>query len=174
MVRIAPGPIIVALLGCLGAAALGLTTYTLPIEGAASDPELYALLSAALHDPAKPLPSASGILAVQTVAPESTEGASPLPARAVRLGGATAVSEEASAWVISAAAADSVALREWLGRWVWASAVTDGDTFRLSLHRMSFHPGCPWMSRLDAVSARYVDYTTRLVRVTATCPAIAH
>jgi hypothetical protein len=171
MGRIAPGPIIVALLGCLGAAALGLTTYTLPFEGAASDPELLALLSAALHDPPKPLPSASGILAVQPVLPESTEGRSPLPARAVRLGGGAAISEAARAWVTSAAATDPAALREWLGRWVWASAVTDGDTVRITLHRVSFHPGCPWMSRLDAVSARSADFTTRLVRVTGTCPA---
>lgn len=173
MVRITPGPIIVALLGCLGAAALGLTTYTLPIQGAASDPDLYALLSAALHDSPKQLPPISVVLAVQAVAPEPTAGDSARPERVVPLQGAAAASEASNAWVTAAAAADPAALREWLGRWVWASAVTDGDTVRLTLHRVSFHRGCPWMSRLDAVTARSPDFTTRLVRVTGTCPAMA-
>ncbi len=174
MVRITPGPIIVALLGCLGAAALGLTTYTLPIQGAASDPDLYALLSAALHDSPKQLPPISVTLAVEAVATEPTAGDSAWPERAVPVGGAATVSEESSAWVTAAAAADPAALREWLGRWVWATAVTAGDTVRLTLHRVSFHRGCPWLSRLDAVTARSADYRTRLVRVTGTCPGIAN
>lgn len=174
MVRITPGPIIVALLCCLGAAALGLTTYTLPIQGAASDPDLYALLSAALHDSPKQLPPISVTLAVEAVATEQKEGDSAWPERAVPVGGATTVSEESSAWLTAAAAADPAALREWLDRWVWATAVTTGDTVRLTLHRLSFHRGCPWLSRLDAVTARSADYRTRLVRVTGTCPGIAN
>ncbi len=174
MVRITPGPIIVALLGCLGAAALGLTTYTLPIQGAASDPELFALLSAALHDPPKQIPPVSGTLAIEAVAPEPIAGDSALPEPAVPVEGAAADSEKLSAWVTAAATADPAALREWLGRWVWATAVTTGDTVRLTLHRVSLHRGCPWMSRLDAVTARSPDFTTRLVRVTGTCPAIAN
>ena len=171
MVRITSGPIIVALLGCLGAAALGLTTYTLPIEGAASDPELRTLLSAALRDSSVPLPLASSVLPLQSTTPANLAAPSVPESRDSVARSDASIADEAHAWVTAAAAADPAALRAWLGRWVWASAVTDGDTVRLTLHRLSRHPGCPWLNSLTATSARSTDYHTRLIRVTATCPA---
>ncbi|MEO8634028.1 MAG: hypothetical protein ABI587_02015 [Gemmatimonadales bacterium] len=173
MVRISSGTITVALAGCLIAAALGLTTYTRPLEGASSDPDLVGLLRAALHDSSPSLPAVSNVLPVQAIPDSDGEAQSLVTGRPDTVETDSSIAPGAQTWVASAAAADPAALRDWLGRWVWATAVTDGDTLRLTLHRLSFHSGCPWISRLDAVTTRSADFAPRLIRVTGTCPAIA-
>ena len=161
MARTGLSPIIVSLLACFGAVAIGLTTYTLPIEGAASDPELVALLRAALHDSTTSLPPLTSLLQVQAVPADTGAIAH----------AAESATTDLTRWITAAAAADPAALRAWLGRWVWATAVTERDTFRLTLRQLTFHAGCPLISRLDAVSARPTDLPLQLIRVTGTCPA---
>ena len=98
------------LFAALGATAVALTTYTFPIEGAASGPELYALIAGALHDPAPPRRPALGTSAIKPDTP-------PAGAPGILPGGAGTASEgvvafgEPAAWAASAAAADSGALR---------------------------------------------------------------
>jgi hypothetical protein len=169
MVRLPAGPLIVALLGCLGAVALGLTTYTLPIQGAASDPDLARLLHTVLHDSTPTMTSATAVLPVRAAPIEAEQ---PAPGTTAWSGSAHDEPTTDAAWLAAAVAADSAAVRDWLGRWVWATAVTQGDTLRLSLHRVSLRPGCPWMSRLDAITTRSAAAGTRLVRVTGTCPRL--
>ncbi|MDZ4863943.1 MAG: hypothetical protein SGJ01_10905 [Gemmatimonadota bacterium] len=173
MIRLSRGPVIVALLGSLGAATLGLTTYTLPIQGAASDSRLLAVLRAALHDPTDTLPSASSYFAVETPTDTIRPADPTRQADAPGIAHDEAVLAGGQAWVTAAAATDPAALRAWLGRWVWSSAVTDGDTIRVTLHRVSLHANCPLISRLDAVTARSDYFDAHLVRVTGTCPRVA-
>ena len=164
-------PAALATLGALGAAGLALTTYTAPIRGASSDPVLYNLIAAALHD--------------SQITPGPHLGMSPLP-----LGPASTAAEpwthstaprdpvepfgvphEPTVWATQAAQADSGALRDWLGRWVLATSTTKGDTVRMTLRRWSARPGCPWVSSLVATTAGVVRGEYRLVDITATCPA---
>jgi hypothetical protein len=165
-------PTIIAVAGCLGFAALALTTYTFPIEGASSDPALYALLSSALHDP-QPVAHprlGSSPLQLTSNASADTALASPPPDPEHQ---PTAGRDDAGAWAKAAAAVDSGALRDWLGRWVVATTTTSHDTVRLTLHRWSRRPGCPWLSTLVATTTGAAQGDSRLVRITATCPRVS-
>ena len=169
MPRIAAVPTVIAVVAAIGFGALALTTYTFPIEGAASDPALYALIAGALHDPQ---PASRPLLGVSPLPLTSADSeATDLGHRLLRSDPVTSpLPDEAAAWAATAAGADSGALRDWLGRWVLATTTTSHDTVRLTLHRWSQRPGCPWLSTLVATTTGVARNEWRLVRITATCP----
>jgi hypothetical protein len=167
MARVGLPSILLAVFAGLGATAVALTTYTFPIKGAASDPELYGLIARALHDPAPPRRPALGTSAIE---PDVLPAAAP--------GIVLAGSEDPGAfdapavWAASAAAADSGGLRDWLGRWVLATATTSHDTLRLTLLRWSARPGCPRLSTLIATTTGLAGKAMHLATITATCPPL--
>jgi hypothetical protein len=169
MARIAFTPALIAVCGGLGLAALALTTYTFPIEGAATEPAVYNLIAVALHDPqlaAGPRLGPSP-LPLNPTSPVDTVPA-PQPSEAPVSG----PHSDPGAWARAAAMADSGALRDWLGRWVLATARTSHDTMRLTLRRWSHRPGCPSVSTLVATIAGVARGGYRLIGITATCPAL--
>lgn len=161
-------PIFIALLGILGAAAMALTTYTLPIEGASSDPELYNLLAAAVDEsPLAPHPSRGhSPLPITELAQPDTTGSSPAPST-------VSDTSQPHRWAQLAAAADPDAIRHWLGPLVVATAGVQGpDTFALTLHRISLDSGCPLLSTLSASFVAKNGHPDRLVHLQATCPRV--
>jgi len=167
MARIGFAPALIAICAGLGLAGLGLTTYTFPIKGAASDPTLYNLIAGALHDP--PLTPGPRLgtspLPVSPASPtESVSAPAPSAAEEPR--------DDPRAWAEAAAQADSGALRDWLGRWVLATARTSHDTLRLTLHRWSRRAGCPTLSTLVATTIGVSRGVYRLSGITATCPVL--
>lgn len=159
-------PLLIAILGILGASALALTTYTQPIQGASADPDLYNLLAAALGDPPvrnRPLVTQSP-LPITSLAPSN-------PATIADRPSAIADTTQPFRWAHAAAAADSVALREWLGPAVLATAgVHSPDTLSLTLHRISLHAGCPLFSTLTAAFVSKYGDSPRLAHLTSSCP----
>src|SRR6185369_11685712 len=111
---------LITIVGFAGAAAATLTRYGAPIEGAATDPELYKLI--AEESPGRKGPPIA------------------LPAPVSALGIA---SLRVTAWRAVAVEKDSIAVRQWLGRWVLATGETRGDTAQMTLWRLTLHSGCP-------------------------------
>jgi hypothetical protein len=157
---------LITVVGFAGAAAAALTRYGSPIEGAATDPELYKLI--AQESPGRRVTPAD------VSAPVSALGIAPLPDTA-RLrdsepGDASTTLDPVSAWRAVAVEKDSIAVRQWLGRWVLATGETRGDTARMTLWRFTLRPGCPLLSRLVVTTVGVASYEYRRVKVTSTCP----
>lgn len=157
---------LITVVGLAGAAAAAVTRYA-PIEGAATDPELYKLIAG--ESPAH------GITPISVAAQISALGIAPLhdtawsPNREPR--DTSTRLDPVSAWRAVAMNKDSIAVRQWLGRWVLATGETRGDTVRLTLWRLTLHPGCPLISKLIATSVGAASYEYRRVNVTSNCPA---
>jgi hypothetical protein len=159
---------LITVVGFAGAAAATLTRYGSPIEGAATDPELYKLI--AEESPGR------GVTPTSVPAAVTALGIAPLPDAASRDSGSrdsSARVNPVSAWRAVAVEKDSIAVRQWLGRWVLATGETRGDTARLTLWRLTLRPGCPLISRLVATSVGAASYEYRRVKVTSTCPEAA-
>jgi hypothetical protein len=150
----------------LGAAALGFTTYTRPIEGAGTDPDLRALIVRALHDSEPTLPSASTYLPVEVERPDSLQLAASRP------NSDQGPSGQVTDWLRRAALTDSAALRGWLGGWVGATVTTQHDAIHLTLYRLTLHRGCPLLSTLQTTSRRSANWQDRLTRIQSTCPVV--
>jgi hypothetical protein len=158
---------VLALGGTLAATCLVFTTYTRPIEGASADPALYDLIAAAVHAPSLPR------LPRQGQSPLPIVNATPSDTGSTRLapGGGTPAPSQSENWAETAAVTDSAALRDWLGSGVIAiRRVKAPDTLQLTLYRVSFRAGCPWVSRLVASSVGLYGKSPELVHVRATCP----
>src|SRR5262245_31792721 len=139
---------LISIVGFTGAAAAAITRFASPIEGAATDPELYKLI-------AEESPRHS-VTPVTMPAPISALGIAPLPdtarSRDGEPGDTASRVDPVTAWRAVAVRKDSIAVRQWLGRWVVATGETRGDTVRLTLWRLTLHPGCPLISKLIATS----------------------
>jgi hypothetical protein len=169
MARIGFTPALIAIVAGLGLVALGLTTYTFPIEGAASDPTLYNLIAGALHDAPLNRGPRLGASPLPVIPASPTDsGSAPNPPTA----SVAEPRDDPRAWAEAAAQADSGALRDWLGRWVLATARTSHDTIRLTLRRWSHRPGCPALSTLVATTTGVARGVYRLSGITATCPSL--
>jgi len=157
---------LITIVGFAGAAAATLTRYGSPIEGAATDPELYKLI-------AEESPRRS-VTPTYVPAPVSALGIARLHdtarSRDSQPGDTSSRVDPVSSWRAIAVAKDSVAVRQWLGRWVLATGETRGDTVRLTLWRLTLHPGCPLISRLVATTIGVASYEYHRVKVTSTCP----
>jgi hypothetical protein len=156
---------LISIVGFAAAAAAAITRFASPIEGAATDPELYKLIAG--ESPGH------SVTPVAMPAPISALGIATLPDTARSRDGerdTSASVDPVSAWRAVAVNKDSIAVRQWLGRWVVATGETRGDTVRLTLWRVTLHPGCPLISRLIATSVGAVRYEFRRVTVTSTCP----
>jgi hypothetical protein len=160
---------LITIVGFAGAAAATLTRYGSSIEGAATDPELYKLI--AEESPGR------GVTPTSVPAAVTALGIAPLPNTALSRdsepGDTSTRVDPVSAWRTVAVAKDSIAVRQWLGRWVLATGETRGDTVRLTLWRLTLHPGCPLISRLVATTIGAASYEYRRVKVTSTCPDAA-
>jgi hypothetical protein len=156
---------LITIVGFAGAAVATFTRYA-PIEGAATDPELYKLIGE--ESPGH------GVTPITVPAPISGLGIAPMPDTArsrdseprdtsIRI-------DPVTAWRAVAVKKDSVAVRQWLGSWVLATGETRGDTAQLTLWRLTLRPGCPLISRLVATSIGAATYQYRRVKVSSTCP----
>lgn len=157
---------LITIVGFAGAAAATLTRYGSPIEGAATDPELSKLIAEES--------TGRGVTPANVSAPVTALGIAPLHdtdrSRDSKPGDTSTTLDPVSAWRAVAVDKDSIAVRQWLGRWVLATGETRGDTFRLTLWRLTLRPGCPLISRLVATSIGAASYEYRRVKVTSTCP----
>jgi hypothetical protein len=157
---------LISIVGFAGAAAATLTRYGSPIEGAATDPELYKLI--AEQSPGR------GVTPTSVPAAVTALGIAPLPDTALSRDSGSRDSSTrvnpVSAWRAVAVEKDSIAVRQWLGRWVLATGETRGDTARMTLWRLTLHPGCPLISRLVVTTIGVASYEYRRVKVTSTCP----
>lgn len=153
-----------ALLLTLVVLALGLTTYTQSVFNPGPAQILEEAFQRALGDSLPAVPaydaSRSGLAISAGTAPTDTPAIVPsLPA------------DSASRWVADAVRRDSSAIRAWLSPLVLRWASRNRDTVRLTFVRLTRHPGCPLVSRLDATLSDERLEPTRLLSVTATCPA---
>jgi hypothetical protein len=157
---------LITIVGFAGAAAATLTRYGAPIEGAATDPELFKLIaeeSPGRKGPPIALPapvSALGIASLRDTA----------RSRDSQPGDTSSRADPVSAWRAVAVEKDSIAVRQWLGRWVLATGETRGDTAQMTLWRVTLHSGCPLLSRLVVTTIGVASYEYRRVKVTSTCP----
>jgi hypothetical protein len=156
------------IVGFVGTIAVGFTTYGFPIEGAATDPELYKLIAEESPE--------SRVTPITVPAPLNGLGIAPLPdtaqSRDTEPRDSSTRLNPVSAWRTVAVDKDSIAVRQWLGRWVLATGQTRGDTVRLTLWRLTLRHGCPLVSRLVATSVGAASYEFRRVKVTSTCPEV--
>jgi hypothetical protein len=157
---------LITIVGFGGAAAAALTRFGSPIEGAATDPELYKLI-------AEGSPG-HGVTPITVPAPISALGIAPVPdtarSRDSEPRDTSTRIDPVTAWRAVAVNKDSIAVRQWLGPWVLATGETRGDTVRLTLWRLTLHSGCPLISRLVATSIGAASYQYRRVKVSSTCP----
>src|SRR5215470_8103124 len=137
---------LISIVGFAGAAAAAITRFASPIEGAVTDPELYKLIAE----------ESPGHSVVTMPDPISALGIAPLPhtarSRDGEPGDTSTRVDPVTAWRAVAVRKDSIAVRQWLGRWVVATGETRGDTVRLTLWRLTLHSGCPLLSKLVATS----------------------
>jgi hypothetical protein len=156
-----PTILITSLLTLL-ALGLGLTTYTQPIFHPGPARDLEDLFHRALADRLPDLP----VLSAGQTRLDLTPTTSTLPDR-------DAIPEDAPAlgWARAAARADSAGLRGWLSPATLRWARTDHDTVYLALVRLTWHRGCPLVSRLNAVLSDVRPWGLQVVRVNASCPA---
>jgi hypothetical protein len=153
-----------ALILALVVLALGLTTYTQSVFNPGPAQTLEEALQQALGDS---LPTVPAYDASRTGLPISA-GTAPSDAPSVA---PSVPADSASRWVADAVRRDSSAIRAWLSPLVLRWASRNRDTVRLTFVRLTHHSGCPLVSRLDATLSDEPFAPTRLVRVTATCPA---
>jgi len=155
--------LIVFLLGALAAMALGFGVYTVPNHGGPAYGDLQDLLQHALGDREPLLPGPPRTLPVQSLGADSGPSTPDWPPSPQR-------DSVVAAWLAGAVAADSAAMRSWLGPAVLATSSARGDTVRTVLWRVTLHHGCPLLSRLDATSVGRASGNTRFVSLVSTCP----
>jgi hypothetical protein len=160
-------PKLIAALFLVAALSLGLTTYTLPNHGTPSYAALRALVTTSLGESLPAVPPADRNLDIQ---PATPFGASPADLATTEERASTMPAAEAVEWVRAAADQDSAALRAWLGRLVLVTAITDGDTVRTVLRRLTFHGRCPLLSALHLTSVGQARGSLRLTGITGSCP----
>jgi hypothetical protein len=159
--------VLVAAFFLIGALMLGLTTYTLPNHGTPSYATLRSLITSSLGDPPPALPSAEQNLEIQATTPSRPH---PEDHAAPEAPASTVPAAQAVEWVRAAAARDSTALRNWLDPLVLVTAVTEGDTVRTVLRRLSIHGRCPVLSTLRLTSVGRAPGHLRLIRISGSCP----
>jgi hypothetical protein len=76
-------------------------------------------------------------------------------------------------WALAAARSDSAALRSWLSPATLRWARRDRDSVQVAFVRLTWHRGCPLLSRLDAVLSQQAQRDLQVVRVSASCPVVA-
>jgi hypothetical protein len=81
------------------------------------------------------------------------------------------VEDPAFGWAVTAAGKDSAALRQWLSPTTLRWARRDRDSVHVVFVRLTRHPGCPLLSRLDAVLSGNGGREPHIVRVSTSCPA---
>ena len=139
--------------------------YTTPNHAGPAYGDLESLLERALGDVPPPLPGPPRGLPVEPADGDSTRGAPDWPPTPGR-------DSVAAAWLAAAVAADRDAVRAWLGPAVLATSSASGDTVRTVLWRVTLHRGCPFVSRLEAVSVGRASRTTRFVSLGSNCPRL--
>ncbi len=146
----------------LGLVTIVMTTYTSPIEGAGTDPDLYNILAAALHQPAYPSNHPTGTSSLAVVpAPDTTPSRDSL----------AEFSSQPREWAERAAAKDSAATQAWLGTWVIATGSTAANgTYHLTLHRVALTNGCPLFSSLTATYEQKEEGGRYIASLESTCP----
>ncbi len=146
----------------LGLVAIVMTTYTSPIEGAGTDPDLYNILAAALHQPGYPSNHPIGTTSLAVVPAADT---APSP------DSLTVFSTQPREWAERAAAQDSAATQAWLGTWVIATGSTAANgTYQLTLHRIALTKGCPLLSSLTATYEEKEEGGRYIASLASTCP----
>lgn len=141
---------------------LGLTTYTQSVFHPGPAQDLENLFHRALADSLPDLP----VLSAGRTRLDLTPTPPTLPDR-----DAIPESDPALGWALAAARADSAGLRGWLSPATLRWARTDRDTVYLALVRLTWHRGCPLVSRLEAVLSDVRPRGLQVVRVNASCPA---
>jgi len=157
-------PKLIAAIGATVAIVVGLHTYTLPNHAGAAYADIHDLISRVLGDPRPRLPGAPASLPLQQLPPPDT--IEPAPATDSAL-------TQPETWVRHARARDSMALRGWLAPLVLVTAAVQRDTVATTLWRMTFRPGCPWISRLHGISVGQATTAPRLVHLSGDCPAVS-
>jgi hypothetical protein len=159
-------PKVLATIGVALAVALGFTTYTAPNHAGAAYSDIHDLIALALGDARQPpLPGPPSTL---PIGPLDTfpAGLAPSPSRPA------AGPTEPRDWIARAVTRDSAALRGWLGGAVVVTAAVQGDTARTTLWRVTLHPGCPLVSRMQAISVGHAQGSPQLAFLTADCPRL--
>jgi hypothetical protein len=137
--------------------------YTTPNHAGPAYGDLESLLERALGDSPPPLPGPPRGLPVESIGADSGRATADWPP--------SPESDSAPAeWLAAAVAADRDAIRAWLGPAVLATSSMSGDTVRTVLWRLSLRRGCPFVSRLEAVSVGRATRTTRFVSLASNCP----
>jgi len=152
------------------AAAVGMVflfgMYTTPNHAGPAYGDLEDLLERALGDYPPPLPGPPRGLPVEPAGADSGRRTSDWPP-------SPASEPAAAAWLAAAVVSDRDAVRAWLGSAVLATSSAAGDTARTVLWRLTLRRGCPFVSRLDAVSVGRTTRTTRFVSLASSCPRVA-
>jgi len=140
---------------------LGLTTYTQSVFHPGPARDLEALLHRALGDTMPDLPAFSAGQTGLDLTPTAS-----------RHGRDSSEDGPALNWASAAARTDSAGLRGWLSPATLRWARTDRDTVYLTLVRLTWHRGCPLVSRLQAALTGRRPRDLQVVRVSTSCPDV--